>query len=197
MRMVGAGSTADHSPTRAACPLAPSGTLAVPLFPSLVAVIVADPSPAPVTRPAADTVATWGASVSQVTVRPGSALPAASLVVAVSCTVPPTGTLADAGGTSTDATGAVLAVTVTPAAPLFPWIVAVTVADPSATPVTRPAVDTVATWGASVAHVAVYPLSGSPSAFWAVAASCTVPPTGTFADAGVTSTDTTVVPGPA
>src|SRR3990172_7891236 len=136
MRMVGAGSTADHSPTSAACPLAVTVTLAVPLFPSLVAAIVADPCPPPATRPAPHPVPAWGASVSQVTVRPGSALPAASLVVAVSCTEPPTGTLADAGVTSTDATGAVLAVTVTLAVPLFPSVVSVIVPDPAPPPLT-------------------------------------------------------------
>src|SRR6266511_361937 len=66
---------------------------AVPLFPSLVAVIVADPGPTPLTRPVWSTVATLGSLVDQVITRPPSALPFASRVVAVSCTVEFTGTV--------------------------------------------------------------------------------------------------------
>ena len=108
-------------------------TLAVPLRPSLVAVIVAVPAATPVTRPAPETVATWALSVVQVTVRPLSGWPAASLGVAVSCTVLPAATVAVAGATSTEATGAGAAVTVTCEVPLFPSLVAVTVAAPTAT----------------------------------------------------------------
>src|SRR6266568_2913480 len=57
-------------------------TEAVPLFPSLVAVIVLVPAATPVTRPVADTVATAGTLLAQVTTRPGSTLPAESFVVA-------------------------------------------------------------------------------------------------------------------
>jgi hypothetical protein len=51
-------------------------TVALPLFPSDVAVIVADPEPTPATTPAAETVATAGALVDQVTERPTSWVPA-------------------------------------------------------------------------------------------------------------------------
>ena len=68
-------------------------TTADPPCPSLVAVIVADPAARPVTSPAL------------LTARPERALPFASLGVAVSCTLWPTGTLADDGDSVTVATG--------------------------------------------------------------------------------------------
>src|SRR2546422_955903 len=61
--------------------------LAVPLCPSLVAVIVADPIVTPVTSPLPSTVATEVLLLVQLTARPGSGLPLASFGVAVSCTV--------------------------------------------------------------------------------------------------------------
>src|SRR2546430_13153686 len=79
---------------------------AVPLFPSLVAVIVAVPAADPVTSPLALTVATPAALVPHAIVRPVSTFPLASSSLAVTCTVAPTGTLSDAGLTTTDATGA-------------------------------------------------------------------------------------------
>src|SRR3989440_11129514 len=100
----------------------------VPLCPSLVAVIVADPAATPVTSPLPLTVAAAVLLLCQVTVRPASVLPFASLGVAVSCTVPPTGTVADAGATVTHATGAC---TTLPAdAQLLPRLVAGIDADP-------------------------------------------------------------------
>jgi hypothetical protein len=78
----------------------------VPVFPSLVAVIVTGPPTlTAVTRPLASTVATAGVLETQVTVRPVSTLLAASLVTAVSCCVAPTTMLAEAGLTVTVATG--------------------------------------------------------------------------------------------
>ena len=59
----------------------------VPLFPSLVAVIVADPGVTPETSPELLTVATDVLLLDQVTVRPDSAAPFASFGVARSCTV--------------------------------------------------------------------------------------------------------------
>jgi hypothetical protein len=61
----------------------------VPLFPSLVAVIVALPTATAVTNPLPLTVATAEALVAQVTTRPVSAFPAESRGVATSCTVWP------------------------------------------------------------------------------------------------------------
>src|SRR2546422_8165675 len=80
-------------------------TVALPAFPPLVAVIVAAPAALLVTRPLVLTVATAALLLAQVTVRPVSALPAESFGVAVSWTVCPTGRLAVAGATATEATG--------------------------------------------------------------------------------------------
>ena len=59
----------------------------VPLCPSLVAVIVAEPAAFAVTNPLPLTVATAVLPLAHVTTRPDKALPLASLGVAVSCTV--------------------------------------------------------------------------------------------------------------
>src|SRR6266571_3429017 len=89
---------------------------AVPLFPSLVAVIVAAPTATPVTRPLPFTLAIPPLLDAQVTVRPVRTVPALSLVTAVSWTAWPAGTLAEAGLTATEATGTL--VTVIAAVPL-------------------------------------------------------------------------------
>src|SRR5690242_12029298 len=153
--------------------------------------MVALPTANPVTRPVADTVATRGALVDQVTVRPVSGWPVASLGVAVSCTVPPEARIAVAGATSTHATVACPAVTVSCAVPVLPSLAAVMVALPTPTPVTRPPLDTVATAALLLLQTTVRPLNGSPPPFLRSAASWTVAPTATLADAGVTSTDAT------
>ena len=62
-------------------------TDAVPLLPSLVAVIVAEPGVTPETSPELFTVATDVLLLDQVTTRPDSAAPFASLGVPVSWTV--------------------------------------------------------------------------------------------------------------
>src|SRR5438876_3293474 len=162
-------------------------TVAVPLCPSLVAVIVAAPAATPVTSPLPFTVATAGAVLAHVTTRPASAFPPESLVVAVSCTVCPTATLGASGLPATGATGTM--VTVTVAVPFFPSLVAVSVAVPAATPVTRPLADTVAPAGAHPAQVTTRPAGGLPLASLGVAVSCTVCPTRTLAVAGVTATE--------
>src|SRR5438552_2073523 len=77
---------------------------ALPLLPSLVAVIVAVPAARPVTSPLVLTVATAALLLVQVTTRPVRVLPAASFVTADSCCVVPTQMLAEAGLTATDAT---------------------------------------------------------------------------------------------
>src|SRR2546427_8198669 len=160
-----------------------------PLFPSLVAVIVAVPAVFPVTSPLALTVATVALLLAQRTVRPDSGLPLASWGVAVSCTVWPTCTDAVAGLTVTDATGTVLTVIV--AVPLCPSEVAVIVAEPAATPVTSPLALTVATAGLPLDQAIVRPESELPFASFGVAASGTVWPTCTDAVAGFTVTDAT------
>src|SRR5437016_7346533 len=107
----------------------------VPLLPSMVAVIVAEPGVTPETSPLLLTVATAVLERDHVTVRPESGFPPASLGVAVSCTVWPACTEAVAGVTSTDATGT--GATVIVEVPLFPSLVAVIVADPGVTPETE------------------------------------------------------------
>src|SRR5207247_388283 len=129
------------APTRIASVAAVTVIVAWPFFPSLVAVIVALPAATPPTSPLVLTVATAALLVAHVPVRPVSGLPDASLGVAVSCTVAPTCTLADAGVTATEATGTL--VTEMADVPLFPPLVAVIVAEPTATPVTKPLLPTV------------------------------------------------------
>src|SRR5207247_1491202 len=143
---------------------------AVPLWPSLVAVIVAVPTTTPVTRPVAFTLAMPGVLLAQVTVRPVSGFPFASFGVAVSCTVWPACTDAVAGLTVTAATGTVLTVIV--AEPLCPSEVAVIVAAPAATAVTSPLALTVATAVLPLDQVTVRPGSELPFAASGVAASC-------------------------
>src|SRR5438093_182348 len=163
--------------------------VAVPLCPSLVAVIVAAPAVTPVTSPLPLTVATAVLLLPQLTGRPDNGLPLASFEVAVSCTVWPTGTDAVLGLTVTDATGTVL--TVIAAVPLCPSLVAVIVAAPAATPVACPAPFTVATAGLLLDQVTVRPPSGLPNASRVIAAYCAVCPTPIVAVAGVTLTDAT------
>src|SRR5947207_448722 len=155
---------------------------AVPLLPSLVAVIVAVPTPAPVTSPVAIVVLL----LAHVTTRPASGVPLPSFGVATSCTVPLTGTLAVAGATSTDATAT--SVTVIAAVPLLPSLVAVIVAVPTACAVTSPLALTVATAWLLLAQVTTRPDSGVPFASFGVAVSWTVAPMSTLAVAGLTLT---------
>src|SRR5437899_437121 len=163
-------------------------TDAVPFIPSLVAVMVTGPPRAlPVTMPLASTLAIVASLLSQVTVRPVSGLPFASLGVAVSCTVAPTTMLAVGGVTATVATG--MGVTVTAAEPLLPSLVAVTVTGPPAPlPVTRPLASTLAMVASLLSQVTVRPVSGLPFASLGVAVSCTVAPTTMLAVGGVTAT---------
>src|SRR5437764_550123 len=132
--------------------------LAVPLFPSLVAVIVAVPAAFPVTSPLALTVAIVVLLLAHVTTRPASGVPLPSFAVATSCTVPLTGTLPVAGATSTAATAT--SVTVIAAVPLSPSLVAVIVAVPTACAVTSPLALTVATARLLLAQVTTRPDSG-------------------------------------
>ena len=87
---------------------------ALPLCPSEVAVIVADPAATADTRPVADTVAIAASEVAQEIERPVNTLPLASCVVAVNWYVAPIGIVKLAGTTVTVATGAA-ATTVTAA----------------------------------------------------------------------------------
>src|SRR2546426_870913 len=102
-----AGPLAGASATVTGAPGAPATvTPAVPLWPSLVAVMVPAPAVTPVTSPLPLTVAMLLLLDDQLMARPVNGLPLASRGVAVSCTVPALGRLAAAGGTGTAATGA-------------------------------------------------------------------------------------------
>jgi hypothetical protein len=158
----------------------------VPLIPSLVAVIVAEPAVTIVTNPLALTTATAGALLDQVTTRPVSVFPAASLVTTDSCSVAPTSRLAAAGLTVTLATGTL--VTVTADVPLIPSLVAVIVAEPATTPVTNPLALTVTTAVLLLAHVTTRPVSATPFTSFGVADSCCVAPTSRLVAAGLTVT---------
>src|SRR5438093_11685982 len=147
-------------------------TVEVPLCPSLVAVIVAEPATTPVTSPLGLTVATAVLLLDHVIVRPVSALPLASFGVAVSWSVLPTGTLPEAGLTVTEATGT--CTTVMAAVPLCPSLVAVIVAEPATLPVTSPLQLTVATAVVELAHVTTRPDNGLPFTSLGVAVSCAV-----------------------
>ena len=118
-------------------------TTADPCFPSTVATITAFPGARPVTRPDDETVASDGDPLDQKIVRPASGCPETLRGVATSCTELPTTMLGDAGETSTTATGS--GAIVTTAVPVAPSLVAVIVAAPVETPVTRPLAETVAT----------------------------------------------------
>ena len=80
-------------------------TVPVPVIPSLVARIVAEPAATPVTSPLPLTADTPVLLLAQLIARPASTLPFESFGVAASCTVAPTDRLADAGVTVTRATG--------------------------------------------------------------------------------------------
>src|SRR5436190_2876728 len=73
------------------------------LVPWLEAVISADPVATAVTSPCASTVDTAVLPLDQVTVRPSTTLPFASRIVAVSCTFPPTASVAAFGATVSEA----------------------------------------------------------------------------------------------
>src|SRR5438034_280773 len=162
----------------------------VPLWPSLVAVIVAEPATFPVTSPVPVTVATGVLLLDHATGRPVSTVPFASFRVAVSCCVCPTGTLADAGLTVTDATGTPL--TVMLAVPLCPSLVAVIVTGPpAATPLTSPLPFTLAIALLLDCQVITRPVKGLPLASRGVAVSCTVCPIATVPELGVTVTAAT------
>ena len=111
-------------------------TMASSLTPSLVAVTEVDPTATPVTTPDPSTVATLASAVDHDTSRPLSTAPVESKSSAVYVTVLPSTTSALSGETSTESTGT--ADTTRAASPVTPSLVAKTVAEPAATPVTVP-----------------------------------------------------------
>ncbi len=143
---------------------------AVPLLPSDVAVMVTAPDATAVTMPACETEAIAMLEVAHVIARPFRATPFASRATAASCDVaPPTVTCAVGGVTVTAATGVR---TDTVAEAVFPSKVTETVVVPSATPVTSPVPDTVATANEALPHVNVRPDTTVPDEARAVAVSC-------------------------
>src|SRR4051812_7147964 len=108
--------------------------VALPVLPSLVAMMFAVPTATAVTIPWASTVATAVLAELHVTTRPVSVLPLASRVVAVACDVPTAVMEPGARATVTVATGAML--TVIDDVPVLPSLVAVMVELPAATTVT-------------------------------------------------------------
>src|SRR2546422_9677193 len=152
-------SAISPAPTNTTEPLAATTVMAaVPDWPSLVAVMVAAPTVAPLTRPLGLTVATDVLPLAHVTVRPVSGLPPASFGVAVSCTVDPTCAVAEEGATVTETTGT--CTTVMADVPLCPSLVAVIVAVPAPLPVTSPLGATTPTRGFLLAPAAAPPDRG-------------------------------------
>jgi hypothetical protein len=117
--------------------------IAVPLFPSLVAVIVVVPAATAVRLPDDEMVATPVLLELHSTGRPDNKLPASSRSKAVSPVVCPTDMDNGFGVTATDATGA--CVTVIVATSFLPSAVAVIDAVPGPVAVTSPSGSTVAT----------------------------------------------------
>jgi hypothetical protein len=152
-------------------------TVAVPLTPSVVAVIVAEPDETPVTTPAELTVAIAVLDEDHVMIRPavgsGVVRSAANRLTVMGC-VWPTDSVRLPGLTVTSPTG--MRVTVYVPVPDAPSILAVIVKPPSAMPTTRPVDDTVPMLSLLDAHVAVLPGSSRPVASSAVAVSCSAPP---------------------
>jgi hypothetical protein len=146
-----------------------------PVLPSTVAEIEALPPATPVTTPVDETDAMLLLEELQVTVRPVTGLPDASSAVAVACVVWPTATEDELMLTETDAMTTF--VTVTPTLPFTPSTVAVIVAEPAATAVTRPVEETVAIFASDVDQVTVRPEITAPEASFAVADACVVCPT--------------------
>jgi hypothetical protein len=151
-----------------------------------VTVIVALPGATAVTRPVPDTVATLGTVVPYVTLAAGA--PLGCDTEGVSPCVCPTVRLAALGDTLIPVMAAGSAETVTVAVPCTPSTVAVTVALPTATAVTSPAVLTVATAAFDVDHETARPVRLAPDPSRADADSCCVPPTNKLAVRGDTRT---------
>jgi len=164
-------------------------TVAVPLFPSLEAVIVTLPVLRALTRPELDTTAMVSSLEVHPTSRPGNSAPDASRTLAESCTAPPTATLAVGGVTTTVSTGTCR--TVTEAEPITPSTFAKMTAIPGDSAVTTPVLDTEATDGAPLDHDAGRPDSDWPFSACASTLNCTVCPVTTLGAAGETMTRAT------
>jgi hypothetical protein len=143
---------------------------------SLVAVIVAVPTPTAVTV-VVPLVPLDGLTIKtavlleiQLTVRPVKIAPIAFFVVAVNGWLSPTTIGVVSAESVTAVTGAT--VTVIEDVPIFPSLVAVIVAPPGLTAVTRPFPSTVATVTSLELHVTRRPVSALPFASFVTALSC-------------------------
>jgi len=164
-------------------------TDAVPVCPSLEAVIVAAPAVTPVTRPALETVAIAALELVHDSARPLNTLPFASRVTAVSCEVAPINMLELDGETVTLATGiGDGALTVKKAEPLCPSLVALIAVVPAASAETSPFAETEATFPLEVCQVTTRPESELPFASRSVAVARAV--CRTTNDDGLSATDT-------
>jgi hypothetical protein len=167
--------------------------LDVPVFPELVAVIVAEPAATPVTTPLELTVAAAVLLLDHVTACPVITLPFWSFTVACSVVVAPATIDADVGAIVTVVTTSGTAVTVMLDVPVFPELVAVIVAEPAATPVTTPLELTVAAAVLPLDHVTVCPVITLP--FWSFTVACSVVVAPATIDADVGASVTVVTTG--
>lgn len=147
--------------------------------------MVVAPGDTPVTLPALLTVATAVLLLLHVTTRPVSEPPSASSVVACSGVDAPTRIDTVAGATTTVATSR--AVTVIVAVALLPRALTAIFASPSASAVTTPEDDTVATDLLELDHTNVCTSTTLPAASFGRAARVTDPPARTLAVGGVRS----------
>ena len=160
--------------------------LAVPVFPSLVAVTVAAPGATAVTTPLGETVATAELLELHATARSVTTTSFTSRTTAESDITCEGTSVNDAGETVTLPTGT--ATTVTFALPLFPPLVAEMITDPTVRPVTTPVADTLATATLLDVHVTSRSVTTAPVASFTVAVSVVAAPTCTVAVAGCTVT---------
>ena len=121
-----------------------------PMLPPLMALMVVRPAFTAATRPEASTVATAGLELCQAIARPLTRAPDASLTMADAVTACPSSRLLSGMVATTELT--VPNVTLTVALPLLPAIVARTVTNPCALPVTRPFPLTEAIDGSELLH---------------------------------------------
>jgi hypothetical protein len=146
--------------------------VALPVLPSLVAVIFTDPAATAVITPVeGSTLATAVLSELHAMERPINSRPLASRVVPVAWAVPTAVIEFGVKATVTDATGTCIAVNV--ALPLLPSLVAVMVADPAATALTSPVLgSTFATERLLELQAITRPVSALPLASRGVAIAC-------------------------
>jgi hypothetical protein len=154
----------------------PTVSTALPVLPSLIAEIVADPGAIAVITPlVASTVATLGAFELHATVRPVSAEPVPSSVVAVAWEVPTAVIEVGASTTETDATGT--GATVSTILDVTPPALALMVTVPTLRVVIRPVGEMLATVGSVVDHATFLSVSVLPAASVRIVDSCSDSPT--------------------